>query len=136
MVNDIQWDHEADVVIIGGGTAGLPAAIRLRERCQAAAVLEWRPQCGGSLTLAQQEAMTRRAQAQAGRLFTIPGALGGVGLPAAPGPPAAPVRSLVAPPDAGSMRQGRGFTVGCGSALAAMLVGSGLIVALVWVGGA
>lgn len=49
MVNDIKWDHEADVVIIGGGTAGLPAAIRLRERGHKATVLEWRPQCGGSL---------------------------------------------------------------------------------------
>jgi len=45
----MKWDHEADVVVIGGGTAGLPAAIRLRENGQKTTVLEWRPQCGGSL---------------------------------------------------------------------------------------
>ncbi len=45
----IKWDHEADVVIIGGGTTGLPAAIKVAEAGQKATVLEWRPQCGGSL---------------------------------------------------------------------------------------
>jgi fumarate reductase flavoprotein subunit len=49
MVNEMQWDHECDVVIVGGGTAGLPAAIKLQEAGQKATVLEWRPQCGGSL---------------------------------------------------------------------------------------
>jgi len=49
MANEMKWDHEADVVVIGGGTAGLPAAIRLRENGQKTTVLEWRPQCGGSL---------------------------------------------------------------------------------------
>jgi len=49
MANELHWDHESDVVIVGGGTAGLPAAIRLRERGNTATVLEWRPQCGGSL---------------------------------------------------------------------------------------
>jgi len=44
-----KWDHETDVIIIGGGTAGLPAAIKVREAGQKATVLEWRPQCGGSL---------------------------------------------------------------------------------------
>ncbi len=44
-----KWDHESDVVIIGGGTAGLPAAIKVCEAGQKATVLEWRPQCGGSL---------------------------------------------------------------------------------------
>ena len=44
-----KWDHETDVIIIGGGTAGLPAAIKVREAGLKATVLEWRPQCGGSL---------------------------------------------------------------------------------------
>ena len=44
-----KWDHETDVIIIGGGTAGLPAAIKVREAGLEATVLEWRPQCGGSL---------------------------------------------------------------------------------------
>jgi len=43
------WDHEADVLIIGGGTAGLPAAVIVRSAGQTATVLESRPQCGGSL---------------------------------------------------------------------------------------
>lgn len=29
--NEIQWDYEADVVIIGAGCSGLPAAIRSRD---------------------------------------------------------------------------------------------------------
>jgi fumarate reductase flavoprotein subunit len=49
MSNNIKWDHESDVVIIGGGTAGLPAAIKIQEAGQKATVLESRPQCGGSL---------------------------------------------------------------------------------------
>jgi fumarate reductase flavoprotein subunit len=49
MANEIKWDHESDVVIIGGGTAGLPAAIKVQEAGQKATILEWRPQCGGSL---------------------------------------------------------------------------------------
>ena len=44
-----KWDYETDVLIIGGGTAGLPAAIKVREAGQKATVLESRPQCGGSL---------------------------------------------------------------------------------------
>lgn len=44
-----KWDHEADVLIIGGGTAGLPAAIEVRRAGRTATVLESRPQCGGSL---------------------------------------------------------------------------------------
>jgi len=45
----IIWDHESDVVIIGGGTAGLPAAAIVGQAGKKATVLEWRPQCGGSL---------------------------------------------------------------------------------------
>jgi len=44
-----KWDHESDVVIIGGGTAGLPAATIIQQAGQKATILEWRPQCGGSL---------------------------------------------------------------------------------------
>ncbi len=43
-----KWDHEADVIIVGGGTAGLPASIIVAEAGQKATVLESRPQCGGS----------------------------------------------------------------------------------------
>ena len=43
-----KWDHESDVVIIGGGTGGLPAAIIVTEAGQKATILESRPQCGGS----------------------------------------------------------------------------------------
>lgn len=49
MANQTRWDYETDVVIIGGGTAGLPAAIKVQEAGLKATVLEWRPQCGGSL---------------------------------------------------------------------------------------
>jgi fumarate reductase flavoprotein subunit len=48
-IEAIYWDHESDVIIIGGGTGGLPAAITAAEGGQKATVLEWRPQCGGSL---------------------------------------------------------------------------------------
>jgi flavocytochrome c len=44
-----KWDHVSDVVIIGGGTGGLPAGIVVSEAKQKATILEWRPQCGGSL---------------------------------------------------------------------------------------
>jgi flavocytochrome c len=46
-----KWDHESDVVIVGGGTAGLPAAIKVAEAGLKATVLETRPQCGGSLSM-------------------------------------------------------------------------------------
>ena len=45
------WDHEADVIIIGGGTTGLPAAIKVAEAGLKVTVLETRPQCGGSLSM-------------------------------------------------------------------------------------
>ena len=44
-----KWDHESDILILGGGTAGLPAAIEARKTGQKTTVLESRPQCGGSL---------------------------------------------------------------------------------------
>jgi len=43
-----KWDHESDVVIVGGGTGGLPAGIIVTEAGQKATILESRPQCGGS----------------------------------------------------------------------------------------
>ena len=46
-----KWDCESDVVIIGGGTTGLPAAIKVAEAGLKATVLETRPQCGGSLSM-------------------------------------------------------------------------------------
>jgi len=44
-----KWDSISDVVIIGGGTGGLPAGITVTESKQKAVILESRPQCGGSL---------------------------------------------------------------------------------------
>ena len=46
-----KWDHEADVVIIGGGTAGLPAAIVVAEAGLKATILESRASCGGSFKM-------------------------------------------------------------------------------------
>ncbi len=46
-----KWDHEAHVVIVGGGAAGLPAAITVAEVGFKATVLESRTACGGSLAI-------------------------------------------------------------------------------------
>ena len=46
-----KWDYEADVIIVGGGTAGLPAAIVVAEAGLKATVFESRPACGGSLSM-------------------------------------------------------------------------------------
>jgi fumarate reductase flavoprotein subunit len=46
-----KWDYEADVIIVGGGTAGLPAAIVVAEAGLKAIVLESRPACGGSFNM-------------------------------------------------------------------------------------
>lgn len=46
-----KWDHEADVIIVGGGTAGLPAAITVAEAGLKATVLEAKPACGGSFNM-------------------------------------------------------------------------------------
>jgi len=46
-----KWDHEADVIIVGGGTAGLPAAITVAEAGLKATVLETKPACGGSFNM-------------------------------------------------------------------------------------
>ncbi len=46
-----KWDHVSDVIIIGGGTAGLPASIKVAEAGLNATVLEVRKMCGGSLRM-------------------------------------------------------------------------------------
>jgi fumarate reductase flavoprotein subunit len=46
-----RWDHEADVIVVGGGTAGLPAGITVAEAGQKATVLEARASCGGSFKM-------------------------------------------------------------------------------------
>ncbi len=46
-----KWDHESDVVIIGGGTAGLPASIKVAEAGFKATVLETRKMLGGSFRM-------------------------------------------------------------------------------------
>ena len=50
-----KWDHEADVIIVGGGTAGLPAAIVVAEAGLKATLLESRPVCGGSFSMVAGE---------------------------------------------------------------------------------
>ena len=45
------WDHEADVIIVGAGTAGLPAGITVAEAGLKATILESMPACGGSLNM-------------------------------------------------------------------------------------
>ena len=46
-----KWDHEADVIIVGGGTAGLPAAVVVAEAGLKATILETGIQCGGSFNM-------------------------------------------------------------------------------------
>lgn len=46
-----KWDHEADVIVVGGGTAGLPAATTAAEAGLKATVLEWKSACGGSFNM-------------------------------------------------------------------------------------
>ena len=45
------WDHEADVIIAGGGAAGLPAAIVVAEAGLKVTLLESMPTCGGSFSI-------------------------------------------------------------------------------------
>ncbi len=46
-----KWDHESDVIVVGGGTAGIPAAIKVAEAGLKATVLETRKMCGGSFRM-------------------------------------------------------------------------------------
>lgn len=45
----IQWDYEADVVIIGAGCTGLPAAIRARDLGASVIVVDQNFDCGGKM---------------------------------------------------------------------------------------
>jgi succinate dehydrogenase/fumarate reductase flavoprotein subunit len=47
MANEMKWDHEADVVVIGSGATGLPAAIVAREAGASVIVLEAENHVGG-----------------------------------------------------------------------------------------
>lgn len=46
-----KFDREAEVIVVGGGAAGLPAAIAVAEQGLKAMVLESRPKCSGSLAI-------------------------------------------------------------------------------------
>ena len=46
-----EWDYEADVTVVGGGTAGLPAAIVAAEAGVKTTILETRMICGGSFRM-------------------------------------------------------------------------------------
>jgi len=46
-----KWDYEADIIVVGAGTAGLPAAIVAAEAGDKVAVLELMSSCAGSLAL-------------------------------------------------------------------------------------
>lgn len=46
-----KWDYDADVVVLGAGTAGLPAAITARELGCKVVLLEALTSCGGSLNM-------------------------------------------------------------------------------------
>ena len=44
---DITWDYEADVVVIGAGGAGLPAALKAMEDGSSVLIVETNWDCGG-----------------------------------------------------------------------------------------
>src|ERR1043165_3386544 len=48
---EINWDHEADVVVVGSGATGLPAAIAAREQGAAVLVIEANFDIGGHAAL-------------------------------------------------------------------------------------
>ena len=43
-----KWDYETDVLIVGGGTAGIPAGIAVVEAGSKATIIESTSSCGGS----------------------------------------------------------------------------------------
>src|ERR1700761_4949050 len=47
MANAVKWDREADVVVIGSGATGMPAAIVAREAGASVIVVEAQPHIGG-----------------------------------------------------------------------------------------
>ena len=46
-----KWDYEADVLVVGAGTAGFPAAIAVADAGDKVAILELLPQTAPSLAL-------------------------------------------------------------------------------------
>src|SRR5258707_12148726 len=46
----MRWDREADVVVIGSGAAGMPAAIVAREAGSSVIIIEAEPDIGGHAT--------------------------------------------------------------------------------------
>src|SRR2546430_17145028 len=48
-INAIQWNYEADVVIIGGGCTGLPAAIRARDLGASVIIIDQNFDLGGKM---------------------------------------------------------------------------------------
>ena len=42
-----KWDHSADVIVIGGGASGIPAAIAAREAGSSVILVEAQPHVGG-----------------------------------------------------------------------------------------
>ena len=63
MANAVNWDREADVVVIGSGATGLPAAIVAREAGASVIVVEAENHVGGhAITSRRQPAARRRHQ--------------------------------------------------------------------------
>src|SRR5262249_59489992 len=48
-VNAIRWNYEADIVIIGGGCTGLPAAIRARDLGASVIIVDQNFDLGGKM---------------------------------------------------------------------------------------
>ncbi len=51
--NDIEWDYEADVVVIGAGGAGLPAALKAMEDGASVIIVEANYDCGGHAAVSE-----------------------------------------------------------------------------------
>ena len=82
----IQWTYEADIVIIGGGCTGLPAAIRARDLGASVIVLDQRIDLRidvARLRLAEALCQLQQAGAQRGGARRPGGRLARAGCPAA-----------------------------------------------------
>ena len=52
--NDVpQWDYEADVVVVGAGGAGLPAALKALEDGASVIIVEANYDCGGHAAVSE-----------------------------------------------------------------------------------